>query len=97
MKFEELYNLLNNNKNIELLPSEDISGEFDRVLKFYALDKYYEIEWWINLCYLHIDGVQVLFHRCNIDGCWPNYYKNNLNFYYNNDKIAVLPIEEYIK
>ena len=28
-------------------------------------------------------------------GTWPNYFKNNLQFYYGKDVVCILPVEEY--
>ena len=94
IEYEELESLLNTDL-IELFVSKDVPGKLNRSFKFIAFDKTYLIEWWKNLCYLYIDDVQIPFEQVKITGTWPNRYKNNLQFYYNGEVCAILPIEKY--
>lgn len=92
--YEELLETLNSNKNIVVLTITHKPGCFNRNIEFIALGVIYKIKWYVNICYLYGNNIQVLFHNCDINGYWPNHYKTNINFYHNGIKICILPIQE---
>jgi len=55
----------------------------------------YVVEWYKNISYLYVGGVQVPFHTVVQSGTWPNRKKLNLQFYYHGEVAAILGIEDY--
>ena len=40
--------------------------------------------------------MQIAFSNANIDGCWPNHFKSNLNLLDGRGEVvAIIPLEEY--
>ena len=77
-------------------PENDIS----RIAHCEALGQKFDIEWWINQCYLVIGNMRMLFHWVRIDTTWPWYeyqrelhFENSLNLAGNPAIVAVLGIE----
>ncbi|WP_113870221.1 hypothetical protein [Paraliobacillus ryukyuensis] len=98
MEREHLLNVLQSNKNINLTKHEGmIDGKYNRIFEFEVRGKTYQIEWWVNVSYLSLGELTVVFDDISIDGCWPNRFKNNINFLNQKETIAVLPLEEYAK
>lgn len=96
MTIDEILKLLRSNKFIEnVVHEESFGGNFNREITFVIRGVTYKIEWWINLCYLHIGEFKMYFDKLEIDGCWPNHFKNNLNFLSDKNTIAIIPVEEY--
>ena len=96
MTIEQILKMLKSNKYIENVTYEKSSGEhFNRDITFVIRGVTYKIEWWINLCHLQIGEFDMLFDKLELDGCWPNRFKNNLNFLSNETTIAIIPVEEY--
>jgi len=88
-KLERLLNL----SCVEVSPQK---GNDFRNIYFTALGRDYRIEWWINICYLYTNGLQIPFSNIELAGTWPNHAKNNLQFYYDTKEVCcILPIEEY--
>ena len=82
---------------IMVIPSKNKGPEhFERMRKFIVFGKEYTIEWWKNISYLFIDGVQIPFYGMQISNTWPNRSKMNLQFYDDRDEVCcVLKIEDY--
>lgn len=97
MKIEDLDKVLSSNKNIENVQVVKLDHEtiFERVRLFTIRGQNYKIEWWTNGCYLWCGELSVYFSEVEISGTWPNRFKNNLQFYYDGETVAVIPIEEY--
>lgn len=65
-----------------------------------SVDGPFEIEWWINLCYLKINGTIVPFHWVRITDTWPgNGIRTELKFQNSPDRfmnpgdiVAILPL-----
>ena len=96
MKQEQLIKVLESGVNAGFL----VGVTFDEIRKFEFIikltGKKYKVEWWVNICYLTTEcGVYIPFHSVEISGTWPNHAKNNLQFQYNKDKCAIIPIEKY--
>ena len=78
-------------------PENDIS----RIAHCEALGQKFDIEWWINQCYLKIGHMQMMFHWVRVDTTWPWYqYRTELHFENSirrwmepGDTVAVLGIE----
>jgi hypothetical protein len=78
-------------------PENDIS----RIAHCEALGQKFDIEWWINQCYLKIGHMQMMFHWVRVDTTWPWYqYRTELHFENSirrwmepGDIVAVLGIE----
>jgi hypothetical protein len=91
--YQDLILLLRKNKNIEKVYERGL-----RTLGFYIGVKKFEIEWWVNISYLHTDcGCKIPFHTVTLSGTWPNRAKLNLQFYYNKEAGCILPVEHYTK
>lgn len=97
MEREHLLRVLQSNNNINLLKYEiTVEGKFNRIFEFEVRGITYQIEWWKNICYLLIGEVRICFYKVEINGYWPNRFKNNINFYDNEGGvIAIIPLEEY--
>ena len=84
-------------KGWEKEPANDIP----RIAYCEALGMEFEIEWWINLCYLRIGHMQMGFHYVRVDTTWPwHEYRTELHFENSirrplepADTVAVLGIE----
>ena len=80
-------------------PPNDIA----RIAHCEAPGQKFDIEWWINQCYLKIGHMQMMFHWVRVGGTWPWYqYRTELHFenrpfrpLEDNDTVAVLGIEYY--
>jgi len=69
---------------------------FSREFAFCIDGADYEIRWFHNQSTLSSGFLDVIFHRADISGTWPNRAKMNIQFYdINNNVVAVLPIERY--
>lgn len=98
MTIEQIIKLLKSNKCIEnVIYKESSDGNFNRDITFVIRGVTYKIEWWINLSYLHIGEFKMYFDKVELDGCWPNHFKNNLNFLTGGNTTAIIPVEEYDK
>ena len=71
-----------------------------RIAHCEALGLKFDVEWWINQCYLVIGNMRMLFHWVRIDTTWPWYeyqrelhFENSLNLTGNPAIVAVLGIE----
>ena len=97
MKIEELDKVLTHHA-IYLDPVVEKDGEFNRHRVFSALGEEYLIQWWVNIAYLFIGNVQIVFDSVRVQGTWPNGFKNNLQFYNAaGNVVCIIPIEEYQK
>lgn len=79
MQLEELEKVLTH-RNIILLPVQEEPGELNRERSFVIENSVYTIEWWRNVCYLHTNGLKMVFDNVVQSGTWPNSYKTNLQF-----------------
>ena len=78
-------------------PPNDIS----RIVICEALGQMFQIEWWINQCYLLIGHMKMSFHWVRVDTTWPWWeYRRELHFensprrpFEPSDLVAVLGIE----
>lgn len=96
MTIEQIIKLLKSNKYIENVVYEEASGgNFNREISFVVRGIEYKIEWWINLCYLKIGEFSMTFNKLELHGCWPNRFKNNLEFLDDDKVVGILPVEEY--
>jgi len=96
MKIEDIVKLLQSNKCIENVKYDKLNdGRFNRDIYFTVRNVEYHIEWWINICYLYLGDFFMRFDKAEINGFWPNHFKNNLNFSMDDKTIAVIPVEEY--
>jgi hypothetical protein len=68
---------------------------FSRIVRFEIHDVEYEITLFANECYLWCGGLQIPFYCCEVSSTWPNGFKRNLQFYYDGEVCAVIPLEEY--
>ena len=75
--------------------SDDIQGDYNRVIKFTAFNVEYKIVWWTNVSYLYIGNVQIVFNNIDVSGSWPNKFKLNINFTTPAGTVCILPIKEY--
>ena len=71
-----------------------------RIAHCEALGLKFDVEWWINQCYLIIGNMRMLFHWVRIDTTWPwheyqreLHFENSLNLIGNPAIVAVLGIE----
>lgn len=95
--FEELQKVLTH-KNIKILLERELpeGTYFNRWIDFEIEENLYSIEWYSNLCTLISQGLSITFTQVTQSGTWPNNYKLNLQFNYNNnDTCAVIGIEKY--
>ena len=96
MTIEQILKILKSNKYIEDVTHEESSGgHFNREISFVVRGVEYKIEWWINLCYLKIGEFTMIFNKLELDGCWPNHFKNNIEFLQYDKVVGILPVEEY--
>ena len=65
----------------------------NRQVYFTVNSEEYMIEWWCNICYLHVGDLLVIFDKVMVSSSWPNSAKYNLQFYYNGEICAVIPIQ----
>lgn len=70
-----------------------LEASFNRSIYFKVNSEEYLIEWWCNLCYLYAGDLLVIFDTVKVDSTWPNRAKMNLQFYYNGEICAIIPIE----
>ena len=76
-------------------------NDISRIVTCEALGQIFQIEWWINQCYLRIGHMQMMFHWVRVDTTWPWWeYKRELHFenslrrpFESSDLVAVLGIE----
>lgn len=68
---------------------------FNRTFEFDTRGKHYKIVWFTNVSTLYIGEFELKFDSICIDGCYPNGFRTNINFRWNDKTIGVLPIEEY--
>jgi hypothetical protein len=96
MTQEYLFDVLNRNKNIINCKwiRFDKHG-FSRTCQFFVRGEVYAIEWWANMSYLSVDELIIPFESVELSGSWPNHFKVNLQFEYNGQCCAILPVEEY--
>ena len=81
MKIEELDKVLIH-PNIQIEPTSERPGEFNRNKVFTLNGNEYTIEWWVNISYLHIGrDVIIPFDFVRQQGTWPIRSKLNLQFY----------------
>ena len=58
----------------------------------------FQIQWWMNQCYLFAGELIVPFKSIEASGTWPNRAKMNLQFYSDSHTpCAILPIQWYDK
>ena len=77
--------------------------DFSRTADCEALGMKFEIEWWCNLCYLHIGNAQIILRWVYEDTTWPSYNWKRELFFANgprpgpfeikNDLVALIPTE----
>ena len=83
---------------VNQVAKENNDGDFNRI-RFFTIKKspvlLYKIEWWKNICYLSACNLKIPFDSVKQSGTWPNRYKLNLQFSYNNKTCCILPIESY--
>ena len=83
-------------KNIEKVESFKLNdSEFERWRSFKIMEEEYDIEWWVNGCYLHHRNLTIPFDLMIQSGTWPNKYKLNLQFYHNDNICCIIPLKEY--
>ena len=72
---------------------------FSRNITFTIRGAEYRILWYCNYSELFCGELCIVgFEYIDINGCYPNHFKNNLNFRkYGAGTIAVIPLEEYPK
>lgn len=97
MTIKQIIELLKSNPFIQdVVHAEAPAGKVNRIISFFVRGVYYEIEWWVNVCTLHVGEMLVRFEMVELNGFWPNMYKNNLCFSIGKDIIvAIIPVEEY--
>lgn len=69
---------------------------FSRDLQFNVRGNTYKIKWYWNYSHLYFNDESFLIFDCvEVSSTWPNNFKHNLQFYYKDNIVAVIPIEEY--
>ena len=96
MKQEELIKILESGVDDGFIVG--LTFDENRTFKFTVklTDKEYILDWWCNICYLTTEcGVYIPFDFIEIEGTWPNKYKNNIQLEYCGNQCAIIPVEEY--
>lgn len=73
----------------------DAEASYQRWFKFSVRGVQYIIEWWSNVSYLEIGEVRIPFNYLEINGHWPNRFKNNIVGRTGDNTRFILPLEEY--
>lgn len=69
--------------------------QFERNINFTVRGTEYKIVWYKNLSTLYAGNVEINFTAVEFSGTWPNKFKDNLQFYYENEVIAIIGVNNY--
>lgn len=90
---EKIMKMLDLN-GIKFIEPECNDTDYNRWLDIECYDFTIKLEWWSNIGYIFIGEVQLPFDKIEVDGCWPNKFKVNINLSYAGTKTAIIPIVE---